>query len=144
MSSTKKTTSLFSVFFHICPCPPACSFLHLLVIFQKWWNSTGFISIFASRVVFWSQKVPGDDALRMFVWNKDSYCFSTFGGPEKCLFSNVSFVWFSKNNSFHCLNRISGRPPFRQCFLTVLTKSQKCEFGAHPKYWKINWFYKHI
>ena len=53
--------------------------------------SIGFISIFACRMIFWSQKVPGDDALRMFVWNKDSYCFSTCWSPNKC-FSHVSFL----------------------------------------------------
>ena len=55
-----------------------------------------------------------------------------------------SLVNYQKNLSFYCLKSITGCLLFGDLFSTILMKFQKCDFGAHLKYWKIHGFYKHF
>ena len=67
-------------------------------------------------------------------------CWLRFG---HCLESrNAFFLYFccnelSKKLSFHCLKSITGCLLFGDLFSNIFMEIQKCDFGAHPKYWKI-------
>ena len=79
----------------------------------------------------------------MCIWNKDGR-----GLGDCWMFQNVFFhiflVIYQKYISFYCLKSITGCLLFGDICSTSLMKIQKCDFGAHPKYWKNVRFYKHF
>ena len=70
--------------------------------------------------------------------------YSHFWGSRNICFSYTFFLKIIKNHQLFPSQLQFWVASFASLFSIIFSKSQKCEFGAHPKYWKIDSFFPFI
>ena len=133
MSSTKKTTSLFSVFLYICPCPPRMLLFTFLGYFSKMMEFYRFYKHFC---------VSGDFLAAKSAWRRRPahvrleqgfLLFQHFLGSKKVFFQMFFFCLILKKQQFSLSQSHLWASPFSTVFFNHFDEISKMRVRGAPK-----------